>query len=52
MELEYQWEVVEDEISDVFDKLLESTTQVLVDLREAILGKLLLKAVSWSSNIL
>lgn len=38
-ELDYQWELVEDEISVVFKSLLKSVKELLTDLKEALLRK-------------
>jgi len=49
-ELDYQWDLVEDEISVVFEQLLKSTEEVLASLRETVLGEFATDYASFSSN--
>lgn len=42
MELECQWDLVEEEVSDVFTQLLEAITKRLESLKSSLQGELLL----------
>lgn len=37
-ELEYQWDLVEEEVADIFDELSESIETLLIDVRESLDG--------------